>query len=459
MRDSEIKTLFAKADEQVHVDEIRKQKTYHTMIEEMEKQRTPMMSAKNILFHQFWYMDKLFFAVYGVLICLGIIFITALQYAGLNQNEMITVCMVGADILSITSIGVIDKLFFGKMAELGESCYFNTKQCVAAWLVLSGMINVMILFLIAGYLNYHWRVGLLQVGLYILTPYLVSSIIALGILSMEKRGKNSYLFGMTAIFLSISYGVIGSIPRALFVTTLWIWENRVLPTERYFLGETELGKAYDEIGKTPYLAYTTGWKVFVEMLQFGLILGSILIICEVSTIFAEESQTKMLPLIFSTEEGRRKDVPAKILASFTFTIFIFMWFVLVNLVLCWMIYGLKGFENISWMVLSQHMLQPVLFLKYLGILLGLAFQALLSLCAITLCVSAYQDNSFGAVIIAAACWGLPVLIRMLFGGIIWLIVDSMPIFLVMTGTVNDIYEIWYIVLGINVCFAIGCLVK
>jgi hypothetical protein len=130
------------------------------------------------------------------------------------------------------------------------------------------------------------------------------------------------------------------------------WENGVLPTERYFLGETELGKAYDEIGKTPYLAYTTGWKVFVEMLQFGLILGSILIICGVSTIFAEESQTKMLPLIFSTEEGRRKDVPAKILASFTFTIFIFMWFVLVNFVLCWMIYGLKGFENISWMVLS-----------------------------------------------------------------------------------------------------------
>lgn len=110
-----------------------------------------------------------------------------------------------------------------QQAQLGESCYFNTKQCVAAWLVLSGMINVMIMFLIAGYLNYHWSVGLLQVGLYILTPYLVSSITALGILSMETSGKNSSLFGMSAIFLSISYGVIGSIPRALFVTTLWIW--------------------------------------------------------------------------------------------------------------------------------------------------------------------------------------------------------------------------------------------
>lgn len=223
MRDSEIKTLFAKADEQVHVDEIRKQKTYHAMIEKMEKQRTPMMSTKNILLHQFWYMDKLFFVVYGVLICLGIISITALQYTGLNQNEMIIVCMVGAGILSITSISVIDKLFFGKMAELGESCYFNTKQCVAVWLVLSGMINIMILLFMTGYLGCHWKVKLLQVGLYILTPYLISSFIALEILSMEKRGKNSSLFGMSAIFLSISYGVIGSIPRALFVTTLWIW--------------------------------------------------------------------------------------------------------------------------------------------------------------------------------------------------------------------------------------------
>ena len=33
MRDSEIKTLFAKTDEQVHVDEIRKQKTCHAMHE------------------------------------------------------------------------------------------------------------------------------------------------------------------------------------------------------------------------------------------------------------------------------------------------------------------------------------------------------------------------------------------------------------------------------------------
>ena len=53
------------------------------------------------------------------------------------------------------------------------------------------------------------------------------------------------------------------------------------------IAETELGENCEKLGITPYLTYTTGWKIFVEMLQFGLILGSILVICSVSTIFAE----------------------------------------------------------------------------------------------------------------------------------------------------------------------------
>ena len=64
----------------------------------------------------------------------------------------------------------------------------------------------------------------------------------------------------------------------------------------------------------------------------------------------------------------------------------------------------------------------------------------------------YLPQDFG-------CWGLPALIRIFFGGIIWIIVDSMPIFLIINVIINDIYEIWYIVLGISICFAVGCLVK
>lgn len=258
MSDSEIKNLFKRADAQVHIDEKRKQMAYQIVLMEIEnqgiekqriesgriekqeirqqeidirgvesrnteKQEQLRMSVKNILLQQFQYMDKLFFYIYGGLICLGIIFIAVLQYTGVSQNEIITVCMAGAGILSITSIGVIDKMFFGKMAELGASCYFNTKQCVAAWMVISGMVNVVVLFFLAGYLNGFWRVGLLQVGLYILTPYLLSGMIALDILSMETGKKHSFLFVISGFLMSIGYGVIGAIPGIMFTAANRIW--------------------------------------------------------------------------------------------------------------------------------------------------------------------------------------------------------------------------------------------
>ena len=53
MRNSEIKALFEKAEEQIQVDEIRKQETYNMMLETMEKQRTPMMSIKIFCFIKF----------------------------------------------------------------------------------------------------------------------------------------------------------------------------------------------------------------------------------------------------------------------------------------------------------------------------------------------------------------------------------------------------------------------
>lgn len=40
----------------------------------------------------------------------------------------------------------------------------------------------------------------------------------------RKKGKSSLLFWMSSVFLSICYIVIGSIPKILLATALWIWE-------------------------------------------------------------------------------------------------------------------------------------------------------------------------------------------------------------------------------------------
>lgn len=250
------------------------------------------------------------------------------------------------------------------------------------------------------------------------------------------------------------------------------WENGVKPTVRYRLKDTGLWKAYKEYNENidsksekndkkqmkteilsmwkfkPTLEYTTGWKVFGELLQFGLILGSIMIICVISGIFAEESQTKMLPLIFTTVEGKRKDTSAKVLASFTITVLLYAGITGSAWGLCKIVYDLKGGYNLTGVVISGSMwktVDKVPFFSYLSVLLILGTLAFLSLNAITLCISAYQDSMFGAVVVTAICWAIPLLVRIFFGGFVWILVDSMPMFLIMQVNLNDIYSIWYVV--------------
>ena len=255
------------------------------------------------------------------------------------------------------------------------------------------------------------------------------------------------------------------------------WENGVKPTERYRLKDTDLWKAYKEYNENidsksekndkkqmkteilsmwkfkPTLEYTTGWKVFGELLQFGLILGSIMIICVISGIFAEESQKRMLPLIFTTVEGKRKDTSAKVLVSFTITVLLYAGITGSAWGLCKIVYDLKGGYNLTGVVISGSMwktVDKVPFFSYLSVLLILGMLAFLSLNAITLCISAYQDSMFGAVVATAICWAIPLLVRIFFGGFVWILVDSMPMFLIMQVNLNDIYSIWYVVAVIAV---------
>lgn len=255
------------------------------------------------------------------------------------------------------------------------------------------------------------------------------------------------------------------------------WENGVKPTVRYRLKDTDLWKAYKEYNENidsksekndkkqmkteilsmwkfkPTLEYTTGWKVFGELLQFGLILGSIMIICVISGIFAEESQTKMLPLIFTTVEGKRKDTSAKVLASFTITVLLYAGITGSAWGLCKIVYDLKGGYNLTGVVISGSMwktVDKVPFFSYLSVLLILGMLAFLSLNAITLCISAYQDSMFGAVVATAICWAIPLLVRIFLGGFVWILVDSMPMFLIMQVNLNDIYSIWYVIAVIAV---------
>ena len=237
------------------------------------------------------------------------------------------------------------------------------------------------------------------------------------------------------------------------------WQQGILPVERYTLEQSELGNVCEALGTEPVLEYVKGWRAFVDLLQFGLVLGSIVILSSVSTVFAKESQTKMLPLIFTTEEGKRKNVAAKILAAFALTAAVFAGIVLLDYALCSLVYGMDGFTNMTGIVLGNKMLYGVYqsqFPRYFVRLLLFGFQGLLLLCALTLAVSAKSSTTFAAVIVSAVFWALPLLLRLFANGMSMIMIYASPLFLVMQGCLNDVYALWTAVLFISVLAGILC---
>lgn len=230
MADRKLKDLFLRADKEMITDAQKKKQAYEAASSELFRRKAFLSSdynmtrrGRNILLNLFRYMDKSFFAVYAILFSVGAVGMYFCEWANLNENTIIAIYMSGACILSAASIIFIDKLFFGKMAELGKSCYFGTKQCIAAYLAASGVICLALLLFFTFYINISLGVSFVRAGLYIFTPYLTSDTVAVGILSTGAGRRNPYLFAAGALSISAAYALLLLFPSLFLAAAAGIW--------------------------------------------------------------------------------------------------------------------------------------------------------------------------------------------------------------------------------------------
>ena len=222
------------------------------------------------------------------------------------------------------------------------------------------------------------------------------------------------------------------------------WDNYCIPTGVYAIADTKLGKMQEARGEAIPIAYTTGWQVFFNTLEMGMIPASVLVIIGISIVFAQESETGMLPLLFTAQDGKEKDTRMKIAAAFTLTIVVYGAVVLSVLVLCGCVFGLDGgncplgLAVPAWTnIISVTGYIPLL-RTFMWIVIGFDFLAMMLLCAVTMCISAYCKSTFGAVTRAATLWVMPSLIAAMFrSGLLYLFSTSTPLALIRT---NVIYE-------------------
>lgn len=220
------------------------------------------------------------------------------------------------------------------------------------------------------------------------------------------------------------------------------WDNYKVPTKAYAIADTTLGEIERATGKAITFAYVNGWKSFLDTLQIGMVLASVLILLSISTVFAQEGQTKMMPLLFTMKDGKGKDAWAKIAAAFTLTVIVYVVVVLLCLCMSAYVFGLDGAECPIGLVLSREILVHISIsymptISFVGMMLGMDLLAVLLLCAITMSVSAHAKSNFGAAAVAAILWVAPMMISMMFRGFLYFLTSCMPLFLVMTDSVYE----------------------
>lgn len=292
-----------------------------------------------------------------------------------------------------------------------------------------------------------------------------------GILTDDKAEQIMESYGFPSA-VSENYGgfrdenyLNGLITEYLGNGYFYSWDDYQVSTSLLPISQTELGKAAELAGKELLLDYTKGWSVFFDLLQLGMVLGSFLLIIGLSPVFAEEHQTGMSALLFTSKKGKSGDIAAKTAASFTLTALVYAAVVLFAFSATGLVYGLDGLECMNGFVSSPYgvdaasrlAIKPVSYSVFLTLLLD--WLALTTLCSIVLCISGHTRTSFHAALLSGMAWILPLLLRILFSGIGYLLASGTPLFLIMTGILYDWYSFLFFPAGIAVCIFTVCIIN
>lgn len=195
------------------------------------------------------------------------------------------------------------------------------------------------------------------------------------------------------------------------------WDDYRLATKTLPLAETALGQFPELSGDGIWFAYYDGWSSYTERYYISLIMTCILILCTVSTVFSDELQSGIKPLLFTTKEGPARDICAKIAVAFTLSFGLWLMITGFSLLLYGVVYGWEGLQCLSRLV--SDFSQPVMpFGTLLTRILLSGLLGVMELCAVTLLISARCHSTFHSVTVAAFCWVLPVAAFLALRGII-----------------------------------------
>lgn len=245
---ADIKSLFTSADAGLSIDAGRRQETLTLIRAQMKHKEIRLVCSKRqIWLHQLRYADRNMLFAHLLGCALIFILMMLMNARGIGHQLMFETSMILAGILGSFSILEVSRSCFSRFSEISESCFFNISQMTAYDMVFSGLINLAALSAIIVFAGFQWKIRLIQIGLYILVPFIFTQCVCLGVLLTEIGRRNVWLVAAVGGFLSVVYVILASTPRLYTESALFLWAIALLINTAVFA--IQIHTLFREIGK------------------------------------------------------------------------------------------------------------------------------------------------------------------------------------------------------------------
>ena len=206
------------------IDEHAKENTLSVLRQAISEKEVHLLTDRRRIWqNQIRYADRSMMG-FHIADCFLVLFLMAMMgLHNVDQSYMITISSLLAGMLGSFSIMQIGRACFSKIAELSETCFFNVSQLAAYNMILSGVINLAALAAGILFAGSRWKIKLLQIGLYMLVPFVLTQCVSLGILLTEAGRRSPWMQAIIGIFLSVFFSVLAAMPVLYEESMLFIW--------------------------------------------------------------------------------------------------------------------------------------------------------------------------------------------------------------------------------------------
>lgn len=224
----------------------KKQAALEAVRRETEKKKvryTP--SFPEVVGIQLQYMSPVFWGTQGAVLAAVLLLLcgTALRQGGLT--DYLWWGSMAAAWMGQMACGELVRHLAGGMAELEQSCYINLPQMWTIRMILAGSVDMLILCICCGGIAWNTGSSLLQVGLYLLVPFVLSNLCGFTLLEIMRGSWGRYGQAASAVWIAVLALVPGVAPVLYGTGFLWLWVTALVLGAVLLAGE--LRRCYRKI--------------------------------------------------------------------------------------------------------------------------------------------------------------------------------------------------------------------